>query len=58
MPVEVSMRKDCVHSEESGSDRNDAQLKAGPSGGAREEIAQEPTFSSGLKEQSLSKQIR
>ncbi|XP_063137566.1 transcription factor TFIIIB component B'' homolog isoform X2 [Rattus norvegicus] len=57
MPLEVSMRKDCVHSEESGSDRNDAQLKAGPSGGAREEIAQEPTFSSSLEEQSLSKQI-
>lgn len=57
MPLEVSVRKDCVHSEELGSERNDAQLRAGPSGGAREEITQEPTSSSGLEEQSLSKQI-
>ncbi|XP_028646050.1 transcription factor TFIIIB component B'' homolog isoform X2 [Grammomys surdaster] len=58
IPLEVSVRKDCVHSEESSSDRNDVQLKSEPSGAARAEIAEErPMSSSGLEEQSLSKQI-
>ncbi|XP_031216567.1 transcription factor TFIIIB component B'' homolog isoform X3 [Mastomys coucha] len=58
MPLVVSVRKECVHSEELASDRNDTQLKAGPSEGARDAIAEEQlTSSSGLEEQSLSKQI-
>lgn len=59
MPLEVSVRKDCVHSEESSSDRNDAPLRSEPSGGARPAAAEEqPTASAGREEQSLSKQIR
>lgn len=58
MPLEVSVRKECIHSEESGSDRNDAQPNAGPSEGSRDETAKEQPTSLGLEEQSLSKQIR
>ncbi|XP_076783394.1 transcription factor TFIIIB component B'' homolog isoform X2 [Arvicanthis niloticus] len=58
MPLEFSVRKDCVPSEASSSDRNDARLTSEPSGGARAETAEEqPTSSSGLEEQSLSNHI-
>lgn len=58
MPVEVSVRKECVHSEEWSSDRDDAQPKAGPSGGAGGEMEEgQPASSSGLEEQSLRKQV-
>ncbi|XP_059132277.1 transcription factor TFIIIB component B'' homolog [Peromyscus eremicus] len=57
-PLEISARKDCVVPEESSSARDDAQLKAAPSGGARDEIVEDhPTSSLGLDEQGLSKQI-
>ncbi|XP_036062671.1 transcription factor TFIIIB component B'' homolog isoform X2 [Onychomys torridus] len=56
-PLEISARKDCVVSEELSSARDDAQLKAAPSGGARDEIVEDhPTSSLGLDEQGLSKQ--
>ncbi|XP_051038794.1 transcription factor TFIIIB component B'' homolog [Phodopus roborovskii] len=56
--LEVSERKDCIDPEESGSDRNDAQLKAAPAGAAREAAVEDhPTSSLGLEEQGLSKQI-
>ncbi|XP_029324050.1 transcription factor TFIIIB component B'' homolog isoform X4 [Mus caroli] len=58
MLLEVSVRKECVHSEESGSDGNDAQLNAGPSEGSKDETVKEQPPSSGLEEQSLSKPIR
>ncbi|XP_027257434.1 transcription factor TFIIIB component B'' homolog isoform X2 [Cricetulus griseus] len=57
-PLEVSERTDCVVPEESGSDRNDAQLKAAPAGGARDETVEDhPTSSLVLEEHGLSKQI-
>ncbi|XP_051028423.1 transcription factor TFIIIB component B'' homolog [Acomys russatus] len=57
-PLEVSAREDCVGPEEPGSARKDTALRAGPSGGARDEIADDrPASSSGLEEQGLSKQI-
>ncbi|MDN8834180.1 hypothetical protein Q0L96_14435, partial [Staphylococcus aureus] len=57
-PLEVSEGKDCVVPEESGSDRNDAQLRAAPAGGARAETLEDhPALSLGLEEHGLSKQI-
>ncbi|XP_052015316.1 transcription factor TFIIIB component B'' homolog isoform X2 [Apodemus sylvaticus] len=58
MPLEVSVRKECVHSEEWSSDRDDAQPKAGPPGGTGGEMGEgQPASSSGLEEQSLRKQV-
>lgn len=54
-PLEVSEGKDCVVPEESGSDRNDAQLRAAPAGGARAETLEDhPALSLGLEEHGLS----
>lgn len=58
-PLETSARKDCVVPEESSSARDDAPLRAAPSGGARDEIVEDhPISSLGLDEQGLSKQVR
>lgn len=57
-PLETSARKDCVVPEESSSARDDAPLRAAPSGGARDEIVEDhPISSLGLDEQGLSKQV-
>ncbi|KAL1783607.1 transcription factor TFIIIB component B-like isoform X2 [Sigmodon hispidus] len=55
---EVSASKDCVVPKESNSASSDAQLKAAPSGGARDEIVEDHLTSSvGFEEQGLRKQI-
>ncbi|XP_021517591.1 transcription factor TFIIIB component B'' homolog isoform X2 [Meriones unguiculatus] len=57
MPMEASVREDCVGPEELGSARKDAQQKAGPLGGAGDESVEDhPASSLGLEEQGPRKQ--